>query len=273
MALEGSSGRKGSREGRTDELSDRDVNRGDELFEELRHYNGDNPLIPSEGEDEGEGEDKEDSDANSDGDDEEDPDFDNGMPSFRLEETFANKKELVSAIDNYAVRVGVKLKIVRSEPSRVLIRCQTGYPFVLYASKDGPHPGLKIKSLLLEHSCSRVFKNPRASVKFLAEYFKYKLRDRPNYRVKDMKKDAEEELMVSVSLFKCKRARRLIVEGMEGSYIDEFNHLESYCNESKRSNPVFSRLYVCFNAAKQTGWKAGCRPIIGLDGTFLKGNA
>ncbi|KAK4260664.1 hypothetical protein QN277_003750 [Acacia crassicarpa] len=105
-----------------------------------------------------------------------------------------------------------------------------------------------------------------------------------------MKKDAEEELMVSVSLFKCKRARRLIMEGMEGSYIDEFNHLESYCNELKRSNPgsdvslelskealengnrVFNRLYVCFNVARM-GWKAGCRPIIGLDGTFLKGNA
>ncbi|KAK4273589.1 hypothetical protein QN277_021962 [Acacia crassicarpa] len=105
-----------------------------------------------------------------------------------------------------------------------------------------------------------------------------------------MKNDVEEELMVSISLFKCKRARRLIVKGMEGSYVDEFNHLESYCNELKRSNPgsdvslelskealengnrVFSRLYMCFNAAKM-GWKAGCRPIIGVNGTFLKGNA
>ncbi|KAK4252872.1 hypothetical protein QN277_011012 [Acacia crassicarpa] len=105
-----------------------------------------------------------------------------------------------------------------------------------------------------------------------------------------MKKDIEEELMVSVSIYKCKKVKRLIVEGLEGSYIDEFNHLEAYCNELRKSNPgsdvslelskealnngkrVFSRLYLCFNAAK-TGWKAGCKLIIGVDGTFLKGNA
>ncbi|KAK4261870.1 hypothetical protein QN277_004808 [Acacia crassicarpa] len=105
-----------------------------------------------------------------------------------------------------------------------------------------------------------------------------------------MKKDAEEELMVSVSIYKCKRVKRLIVEGLEGSYIDEFNHLETYCNELRKSNMgsyvflelskealdngkrVFSRWYLCFNAAK-TGWKVGCRPIIGADGTFLKANA
>ncbi|XP_028802412.1 protein FAR-RED ELONGATED HYPOCOTYL 3-like [Neltuma alba] len=31
-------------------------------------------------------------------------------------------------------------------------------------------------------------------------------------------------------------------------------------------------MYLCFNAAK-VGWKVGCRPLIGVDGTFLKGKA
>ncbi|MBA0556291.1 hypothetical protein Golob_026406 [Gossypium lobatum] len=36
------------------------------------------------------------------------------------------------------------------------------------------------------------------------------------------------------------------------------------------SLPHFKRFYVCFEALKR-GWKEGCRPILGLDGCFLKG--
>ena len=32
----------------------------------------------------------------------------------------------------------------------------------------------------------------------------------------------------------------------------------------------FERLYVCLAACK-TGWKEGCRPLIGLDGCYVKG--
>ncbi|KAK4270796.1 hypothetical protein QN277_019566 [Acacia crassicarpa] len=31
-------------------------------------------------------------------------------------------------------------------------------------------------------------------------------------------------------------------------------------------------MYLCFNAAK-VGWRQGCRPLIGVDRTFLKGKA
>ncbi|KAK2638658.1 hypothetical protein Ddye_026453 [Dipteronia dyeriana] len=34
-------------------------------------------------------------------------------------------------------------------------------------------------------------------------------------------------------------------------------------------NPRFERLYICLAALKK-GWKEGCRPILGLDGFFIK---
>ncbi|MBA0704831.1 hypothetical protein Golax_017062 [Gossypium laxum] len=37
------------------------------------------------------------------------------------------------------------------------------------------------------------------------------------------------------------------------------------------SLPHFKRYYLCFDALKR-GRKAGCRPLIGLDGCFLKGS-
>lgn len=191
-----------------------------------------------------------------------------GNPFFMLGDTYADKAELVSAIDRYAIKVGVKLKLVKSEPLRVKAQCQKGCPFVLYASRDGRNPGLKVKTLLMEHKCTRVFKNPRASMKWVSLYFKRKVQERPEYKVADMKKDLEDELKLHVTLIKCKRAKRIIMQEMEGSYVDEFNNLEAYCQELRTSNPgsdvsieiskdameegkrVFSRLYICFNASK-----------------------
>ena len=39
---------------------------------------------------------------------------------------------------------------------------------------------------------------------------------------------------------------------------------------SQIRDPVFQRLYVCFEACK-TGFKNACRPFIGLDACHLKG--
>ena len=91
-----------------------------------------------------------------------------------------------------------------------------------------------------------------------------------------MKNDAKEELRVNVGYSKCKRARRMV-------FTTEFYEFEAYADELLRSNPSSivnveicrddlkegRRTFVCLNACKK-GWKAGCKPIIGLDGCFLK---
>ncbi|KAH1072701.1 hypothetical protein J1N35_025029 [Gossypium stocksii] len=74
---------------------------------------------------------------------------------------------------------------------------------------------------------------------------------------------------------------------MAGNHKEEFGLLWDYAHELRSkmpqssikmavqrvtvdSLPHFKRYYVCFNALKKC-WKAGCRPLIGLDGCFLKG--
>ncbi|XP_059310700.1 uncharacterized protein LOC132062068 [Lycium ferocissimum] len=89
---------------------------------------------------------------------------------------------------------------------------------------------------------------------------------------------------------KCKRAKREVLETLEGSFTDNYKKLEAYANELRESNPgsdvvinlskealaqgkrKFLRMYICFKALKM-GFKEGLRPFIGLDGTFLKGKA
>jgi len=42
------------------------------------------------------------------------------------------------------------------------------------------------------------------------------------------------------------------------------------CIPIARSSPQLHRIYICLDACKK-GFKAGCRPFIGLEGCFLKG--
>ncbi|KAK4281176.1 hypothetical protein QN277_012700 [Acacia crassicarpa] len=210
------------------------------------------------------------------------------IPSFVIGMTFEDKNELKRAIDEYAISRGVKLRIVRSDRKTFRVVCEDGCSFTLYASTHGQSVGWQVKSLDNEHMCARAFEYPRASTKWLAGYFKNKVQEDPKFKSKEMKKEVQWDLKVNVSVHKCKRAKRMIMEEMEGGFRDEFANLEAYCNELKLSNPssdvcvevseeglehgrrIFKRMYVCFNASK-VGWREGCRPLICVDGTFLKG--
>ena len=41
-------------------------------------------------------------------------------------------------------------------------------------------------------------------------------------------------------------------------------------SQNQDNTTTFQRIYICFKAIKE-GWKVGCRRVIGLDGSFLKG--
>ena len=149
--------------------------------------------------------------------------------------SYANKAELVEDLYHYAISARVNLWLKQNEPLRVRAVCinepeavtktQDRCPFVLFASNDGENHGLVVKTLQLEHNCCRVFDSRRASAKWLARQFRKKVQDRPQYKCKDMKADVAELFKLNVSIYKCKRAKRLIMQEMEGSYVDEFNKL------------------------------------------------
>ncbi|MBA0879617.1 hypothetical protein Goshw_009490 [Gossypium schwendimanii] len=79
----------------------------------------------------------------------------------------------------------------------------------------------------------------------------------------------------------------MVKDNLAGNFVKEFAMLCDYADELRLKNPRstikmavnrvtpkspphFKRFYVCFEALKK-GWKDGCRPILGLDGCFLKG--
>ncbi|KAM3287426.1 hypothetical protein P3S67_020856 [Capsicum chacoense] len=102
-----------------------------------------------------------------------------------------------------------------------------------------------------------------------------------------MRKNVDDRFSLNVR-YNMKRVMRIILEKLEGSFIDDFNKLEAYAQELRDTNSDsnvvintskdtleqgkrrFLRMYVCFEALK-SGRRSGLRLFIGMDGIFLKG--
>ncbi|KAL4348962.1 hypothetical protein GQ457_17G000560 [Hibiscus cannabinus] len=115
-----------------------------------------------------------------------------------------------------------------------------------------------------------------------------KIRIVPQLRLLDMMRLGMEELNVELNKQLCSRAKKWAEEKIKGNISHEFNKLFDYVLALRIADPdgsfdlvverptatdipKFRRFYVCFGALKE-GFKRYCRPVIGVDGCFLKGS-
>ncbi|XP_074327771.1 uncharacterized protein LOC141665686 [Apium graveolens] len=125
-----------------------------------------------------------------------------------------------------------------------------------------------------------------ANVKYLCEVFGDRIRKNPQWSCKEMAETIKNELEIEVPRIKVLRLRKMALEGIAESLRQHYARVRDFGQEVLLSNPKntvkisttrlnpedpvkFKRIYVCYYALK-AGWKAGCRPVIGLDGCFLK---
>jgi len=135
------------------------------------------------------------------------------------------------------------------------------------------------------HQCHTTGKNRQAKPNLIARKLIPILRHTPGMRIKALQTECKTRWGLMLSRFQVYRAKTKALEMIEGSMVEQYKHLRSYGEELLRSNPgstvliksdlgkdgpVFFRMYVCFNACK-TAFVRHCRPLIGLDGCFLKG--
>jgi len=86
---------------------------------------------------------------------------------------------------------------------------------------------------------------------------------------------------VEISYAKARRGEERALKVIDGSHDEAYSYLPKYCQEIQRSNPEsnvqldidptmnrFKRLFICFQGACAMGL-ASCRPLLGLDGTYL----
>ncbi|XP_027771867.1 uncharacterized protein LOC107016756 [Solanum pennellii] len=203
--------------------------------------------------------------------------------------SFKKLDEAKRVVSYYSIARKVALRVDKSDSVRVRYKCIVGCPFVCLISEVKKGQGFEIKTLQTKHTCPEAFKNRRATKQALAHYFKNRVQNDPKCKVTEMRKIVDDNFKLNISYSKMKRVKRLILEKLDGSYVDDFNKLEGYAQELRDSNPgtdaiiniskeallehglrKFLRMYICIQALK-SGWRAGLRPFTGLDGTFLRG--
>ncbi|WVZ75375.1 LOW QUALITY PROTEIN: hypothetical protein U9M48_023431 [Paspalum notatum var. saurae] len=130
----------------------------------------------------------------------------------------------------------------------------------------------KVVTFIDEHCCL-----PRRDNKLI--------KDNPTWKVELIKKAMLKDMLVDVSIAKCKRAKSIVLNAALDAMRGKYKRVYGYREELLRSNTgsivvvclnpdfvdrVFERLYVCFDACKK-GFLASCRRLIGLDGCWFKG--
>ncbi|XP_075080398.1 uncharacterized protein LOC142165909 [Nicotiana tabacum] len=162
------------------------------------------------------------------------------LDRYKTLEKGMNFKDLAEAkevIAYYAISNKRGLQIDKSDRRRLRYKCQIGCSFKFIISKDGRDHGVKIKTWRDKHDCDEVFENRRATPTALAYYFKRKIQNNSKFKVKEMKVGLKDRFSLNVSDLKFKRVKRMVLEKLEGSYLDEYNKLEAYAQELRETNP------------------------------------
>ncbi|XP_063940571.1 uncharacterized protein LOC135146729 [Daucus carota subsp. sativus] len=144
----------------------------------------------------------------------------------------------------------------------------------------------QLKTVNDEHNCIYQYRNKLVTVKYLADLYGPRIRRNPSWKLKEMQEEFRTTLKVEVGEAKCCRVRQRALSQVEEEMKKHYAWVRNFGGEILRRNkdntvkicttrvnegdaPHFQRFYVCYDKLKK-GWKAGCRPIIGLDGCFLK---
>ncbi|XP_057423638.1 uncharacterized protein LOC130717437 [Lotus japonicus] len=228
----------------------------------------------------------------SDSDTEERPKFpkfkqkeDDSEVRFEVGQIFSSAALLKNAVKDYALQNKKNVYLEKNDPKRVVVKCTEECVFYLRASKYKQNTYFQIVTLYDEHTCVRTSKNRQAKTKWIAKKFVSMLRHTPSLKVGALVEEAKIRWGVVLSRFQAYRAKVTELEMIQGAVLEQYRHLRSFGEELLRSNPgstvkiksvvgagnpVFERIYICFAACKRA-FATCCRPLIGLDGCFLKG--
>ncbi|XP_074357152.1 uncharacterized protein LOC141696904 [Apium graveolens] len=194
--------------------------------------------------------------------------------------------EFRSMVREYGIKERRSVKFGANDPKRCQVKCEDGCPFYIWVRKKMDSEVVEIRTLLNDHLCTKPYKNKLASVKYLAEQYGDRIRKNPTWKVKEMIETIRKEMEIEIPWIKAMRIRKTTLEGVHDSLKQHYsrvwdfghellkinsNNTMKICGTRLNENDVnrFKRMYICYSALKK-GWKAGYRPVIGLDGCFLK---
>ena len=200
---------------------------------------------------------------------------------------FTEKKEFIEIIRTYALANGKNLIFDRNDKNKVTVKCAGAkgkcnwYAYCAYMSAM---KSWQLRKIIDEHSCSRDFNVKLVNAKWLSKKMEKTVRENPHMKVMDFRDKVSRKWNVCISRNMAFRAKVIARDDVDGSFTEQYRRIYNYAHELLRGNPssivkvkvknidgevIFSRFYACLKACKDSF--VACRPIIGVDGFFLKG--
>jgi hypothetical protein len=209
-------------------------------------------------------------------------------PNLKLRMKFANIQLFREAVKQYNVRRGKDIRFEKNERAKCVAVCRDpGCGYRVYGRQMATEASFEIRSLRPTHSCTRVYKSSIVNSRWIADKLYDKFKVQPDMPLRVIQDEVKRKWNVEVSRSQMYRGRKKAEKKIYGCLGEQYGRLWDYCETLRRTNPgscvvmkverpnpnlpaKFQRLYLSL-AAMKNGFLEGCRPVIGLDGCFLKG--
>ncbi|KAL3623289.1 hypothetical protein CASFOL_032105 [Castilleja foliolosa] len=208
-------------------------------------------------------------------------------PNFELHvgQEFADVKACRRALRDTAIALHFEMQTIKSDKTRFTAKCATeNCPWRIHAAKLPGVPTFTIRTIVDNHTCGGIqhLGHQQASVQWVASSVEQRIRENPNYKPKEILEDIHRTHGITLSYKQAWRGKERIMAAMRGSFEEGYRLLPQYCEQVKRTNPgsiasvygdhtdnCFQRLFISFQASIY-GFVNACRPLLGLDRTYLK---
>ncbi|XP_020886130.1 uncharacterized protein LOC110229723 [Arabidopsis lyrata subsp. lyrata] len=211
-----------------------------------------------------------------------------GLPDgvFSLRQVFCSGIDFKKNVVKYVLKTRRNVFYDRWEKERLGARCKgKGCSWKVYCAVENPIGKWMVKTYFPDHQCHPTGRCEIIKTPVIANLFLEDIRRDPAMSGPEIKDEMKRQYNIIISPNQAKVARRRVFDKLQAECDNQFARLRDYEQQLLESNlhttveintttradgsEAFHQMYICFEALR-TAWKQNCRPIIGLDRTFLK---
>jgi hypothetical protein len=209
-------------------------------------------------------------------------------PSLKLKMKFSSLQLFREVVKQYNIQRGKYIQFVKNERARCVAVCRDpSCDYRVYGRQMSDEQFFEVRSLRPKHSCTRVYKSSIVNSRWISDKLFDKFKIQPDMPLEVIQDEVKRRWNVEVTRSQMYKGRRRAGKQIFGNLGEQYCRLWDYCETLRQTNkgscvmmkverptphsePMFQRLYMSLTAMKQ-GFLEGRRPVIGLDGCFLKG--
>ncbi|KAG7572036.1 MULE transposase domain [Arabidopsis suecica] len=173
-----------------------------------------------------------------------------------IEKTFNSPDDFKRAVLMYSLKTRYNIKLYRSESLMVAAKCcyvnelGVNCPWRVLCSYEKKKHKMQIRIYFNEHICVRSGYTKMLKRSTIAALFEERLRVNPKMTKYEMVAEIKREYKLEVTPDQCAKAKTKVLKARNASHDTHFSRIWDYQAE--------------------VSWKQHCRPVIGIDGAFLK---